>query len=139
MKRLLQDLKEEVIILQALVHMSVVQQDQFHDQVHICEWCNYREDLDSHPSEYFKAVEDRGESKTCKYCNQPFYRDYRTNQGFGKAKFCSKSCASKSMRVHTTDDRRERIVNLREQGKTLQDIGSIFNITGERVRQILDK
>jgi hypothetical protein len=34
--------------------------------------------------------------------------------------------------------RKEKIIKLQKQGKTLKDIGAQFHISGERVRQILD-
>ena len=36
-------------------------------------------------------------------------------------------------------NRTERIINLRKSGETLQEIGNIFNISRERVRQIIKK
>ena len=37
------------------------------------------------------------------------------------------------------NDRTKKIIELREQGKTYQEIGSVFGVTRERIRQILVK
>lgn len=36
-------------------------------------------------------------------------------------------------------ERDELILSLRDQGKTLQHVGTMFNLTRERVRQIVEK
>lgn len=72
----------------------------------------------------------------CEHCGAMF-RPIRTGTD-KRSRFCSVSCAKKT-RYGVSDDRLPRIIAMREAGQTNDEIGAVFGVTGERVRQLLAK
>ena len=77
---------------------------------------------------------------TCKQCGKVDSRP--TGWSNNKPQFCSRKCANKAHEILQQSpfkERREDIINLFNEGLTMQQIGDIHSITRERVRQILKR